>query len=194
MTISLVRLKPPNLKLPSSFAARNCTLCCDILCGVNQSLFVADKNHGVISSTIHRSDSSWPTPFKARDFTIRRHPNEMWWLNPRRQPTYCQWILHRLDYSRLQEEPVMDESIASREHTRFWLDNPDKFFEPRIWDKAQNQLATAPDTGARVIYFPHTQAYYQTPFVYMAVAVILAILISYSCHHPPRRTSLTSDP
>jgi hypothetical protein len=72
-------------------AAANCTTVCDKVCGLNASAFVP-VTQGVSSYTLFSPGTPFfPITRRPTTLALKHHAQETYWLDPRRQMTYCQW-------------------------------------------------------------------------------------------------------
>jgi hypothetical protein len=83
----LVKLSYMNM--PAAAAA--CTVSCRTLCLLPAANFSVEA--ALVNQTLYRFEFSVPSVFRTgpRPSAIRWHERDVYWLNPKRQPAYCEW-------------------------------------------------------------------------------------------------------
>jgi hypothetical protein len=103
-----------------------CDASCSFLCGLNSSSFTSMEK-GVVTEEYRTPRHAYlPTTINAKTLQIRSHPNETWWLDPRRQATYCQWGWQKRGNARPKQALVGDSNGGSPSQTRYWAEMPGK--------------------------------------------------------------------
>ena len=115
-------------------AALQCTASCKTLCSLNTTAFASSMDTDVAYWDFHlpvhaNYITTFPTPKSL--YQIATHPNETFWLDPRKTKTYCQWSWRAsyfsVPFEGLSLSFMTDEYIATTKQ-RFWFEYPGKFY------------------------------------------------------------------